>query len=42
LIDLVRVEVVSYAIIVGMGCALGLLGSLISVRRFIGEGVSVA
>lgn len=42
LIDLVRVEVVSYAIIVGMGCVLGLLGSLISIRRFIGEGVSVA
>jgi len=25
-----------------MGCVLGLLGSLISIRRFIGEGVSVA
>ena len=42
LIDLVRVEALSYAIIVGMGCLLGLLGSLISVRRFIGEGVSAA
>jgi len=42
LIDLVRVEVLSYVMIVGMGCVLGLLGSLISIRRFIGEGVSVA
>ena len=42
LADFVRVEIVAYAVIVGIGCLLGLLGSMISIRRFIGEGVSVA
>ena len=42
LIDFVRVEFVAYAVIVGIGCLLGLLGSVISIRRFIGEGVSIA
>ena len=41
LIEFVRVEIVTYAIVVGVGCLLGLMGSMISVRRFIGEGVSV-
>ena len=38
--DLVRVVPYYYAIIVGVGCFLGVLGSLISIRRFIGEAVS--
>lgn len=38
--DFVQVEPVSYAIIVATGCFLGLLGSMISIRRFIGEEVS--
>jgi len=42
LADFVRVEIAAYAVIVGIGCLLGLLGSMISIRRFIGEGVSIA
>jgi cell division transport system permease protein len=42
LIEFVRVEIIAYGIIVGVGCLLGLVGSMISVRRFIGEGVSAA
>jgi cell division transport system permease protein len=38
--ELVRVQPYSYGIIVGSGCVLGLLGSMISVRRFISEGVN--
>ena len=37
--DFVRVQPFYYAVIVGFGCILGLLGSMISVRRFIGESV---
>lgn len=37
--DFVRVQHYYYAIIVGLGCSLGLLGSMISIRRFISEGV---
>jgi cell division transport system permease protein len=36
----VHVQMYYYGIIVGMGCLLGLFGSMISVRRFISEGVS--
>ncbi len=36
----VYVEPYYYAIITGVGCLLGLFGSMISVRRFISEGVS--
>ncbi len=39
--DFVRVEPYYYAIIVGVGCLLGILGSLISIRRFIGEAVTI-
>ncbi len=39
--DFVRVDPFYYLIIVGVGCFLGLLGSLISIRRFIGETVTV-
>jgi hypothetical protein len=35
-----QVPIYSYAIIVVAGCLLGFLGSAISVRRFIGEGIS--
>lgn len=38
--DFVKVEPVWYGIIVGAGCVLGLLGSAISIRRFIGESVT--
>jgi cell division transport system permease protein len=38
--DLVRVQPYYYGIIVGIGCILGLLGSIISIRRFLSEGVS--
>lgn len=37
--DFVRVQPFYYAMIVGIGCMLGLLGSMISIRRFIGESV---
>jgi cell division transport system permease protein len=36
----VHVQPYYYSIIVGVGCVLGLFGSMISVRRFISEGVS--
>ena len=36
----VYVQPYYYSIIVGVGCVLGLFGSMISVRRFISEGVS--
>ncbi len=39
--DIVRVEPFYYAIIVGVGCFLGILGSLVSIRRFIGETVTI-
>jgi cell division transport system permease protein len=35
----VHVEPFYYGIIIGAGCVLGLLGSIISVRRFISEGI---
>ncbi|HEY6951518.1 MAG TPA: permease-like cell division protein FtsX [Bacteroidota bacterium] len=38
--DFVRVDPYYYAIIVGVGCLLGVVGSLISIRRFIGESVA--
>jgi len=38
--DFVKVEPLWYGIIVGAGCVLGLLGSAISIRRFIGESVT--
>ena len=38
--DFVRVQTFYYGIIVGIGCILGLLGSMISIRRFIGESVA--
>ncbi len=38
--DFVHVVPYYYAIIVGVGCLLGVLGSLISIRRFIGESVA--
>ena len=38
--DFVHVVPYYYAIIVGVGCFLGVLGSLISIRRFIGESVA--
>lgn len=37
--ELARVQLYYYGIIIGIGCALGLLGSMISVRKFISEGV---
>ncbi|MBI2619191.1 MAG: ABC transporter permease [Ignavibacteriales bacterium] len=37
--DFVRVEVFAYGLIVGVGCLLGFLGSVLSIRRFIGESV---
>ncbi len=39
LADFVKVDALTYGIVVGAGCILGVLGSLISIRRFIGEGV---
>jgi len=38
--DFVQVDPYYYAIIVGVGCLLGVIGSLISIRRFIGESVA--
>lgn len=38
--DFVHVDPYYYAIIVGVGCLLGVIGSLISIRRFIGESVA--
>ncbi len=38
--DFVRVQPWWYAVIVGTGSVLGLLGSMISIRRFIGESVA--
>ena len=38
--DFVRVQPYYYGVIVGIGCILGLLGSMISIRRFIGESVA--
>ncbi|MGA3286217.1 MAG: permease-like cell division protein FtsX [Bacteroidota bacterium] len=38
--EFVHVQPYYYSIIVGVGCVLGLFGSMISVRRFISEGVS--
>ena len=40
LTEFVRVQPLYYSIIAGSGCVLGLLGSIISVRRFISESVS--
>ncbi len=37
--DFVKVEPWAYGAVVAVGCALGLIGSLISIRRFIGESV---
>ncbi len=37
--DFVRVDPWSYGIIVAVGCILGFVGSMISIRRFIGESV---
>jgi cell division transport system permease protein len=37
--DLVTVDRAYYALIVGVGCLLGILGSVLSIRRFIGETV---
>ncbi len=37
--EFVHVQPYYYSIIVGVGCVLGLFGSMISVRRFISEGV---
>jgi cell division transport system permease protein len=41
LTEFVRVEPYYYAIVVGVGCLLGIIGSLISIRRFIGEAVTI-
>jgi cell division transport system permease protein len=38
--EFIHVQPYYYSIIVGVGCVLGLFGSMISVRRFISEGVS--
>jgi cell division transport system permease protein len=38
--DFVHVDPYYYGIIVGVGCLLGVIGSLISIRRFIGESVA--
>ncbi|MCI0706264.1 MAG: ABC transporter permease [Ignavibacteriae bacterium] len=37
--DLVAVDREAYGIIIGVGCLLGILGSILSIRRFIGEKV---
>ncbi|MGH2569199.1 MAG: cell division protein FtsX [Bacteroidota bacterium] len=37
--DLVVVDQLYYGVIVGVGCLLGVLGSVVSIRRFIGETV---
>lgn len=39
LTELVSVDQATYGIIVAMGCVLGILGSVLSIRRFIGETV---
>lgn len=39
--DFVKVDPLSYGIIIAAGCLLGLVGSMISIRRFIGESVVV-
>lgn len=39
LTDLVSVDQATYGIIVAVGCLLGILGSVLSIRRFIGETV---
>jgi len=38
--DFVHIEPYYYGIIVGVGCLLGVVGSIISIRRFIGESVA--
>ncbi len=38
--DFVRVDPYYYGIIVGVGCLLGVIGSFISIRRFIGESIA--
>ena len=38
--DLVHVDPISYGIILAAGCVLGILGSLVSIRRFIGGNVT--
>jgi cell division transport system permease protein len=37
--EFVKVDSAYYGVIIGVGCLLGLLGSMISIRRFIGERV---
>jgi cell division transport system permease protein len=37
--EFVRVQTYYYGVIVSIGCLLGLLGSMISIRRFISEGI---
>jgi cell division transport system permease protein len=37
--DFVRIEPFYYGVVVGVGCLLGILGSVISIRRFLGESV---
>ncbi len=37
--DFLKVEMIAYGLIVAVGCVLGLFGSMISIRRFIGESV---
>jgi len=37
--DFVLIEPIYYGAIVGVGCVLGILGSAISIRRFIGTAV---
>lgn len=37
--DFVRIQPLYYAVVIGVGCVLGILGSVISIRRFIGESV---
>jgi cell division transport system permease protein len=37
--DFLKVEMITYGLVVAVGCLLGLFGSMISIRRFIGESV---
>jgi cell division transport system permease protein len=37
--EFVRVQPYYYGVIIGIGCILGLLGSIISIRKFIGESI---
>jgi cell division transport system permease protein len=37
--DFVRIEPFYYGVVIGVGCLLGILGSAISIRRFLGESV---